>query len=409
MSFKDLYSEVKKRKMQALNKKDVVKAVEKHGKILAVDGKFEKVKKVIKYMYASEKEIIKTRNLKDILKIDLNRFDVVLLGCPGNNIPRAAHPKIKKYVEQGGWIISTDWVIKSIVEPVFPGFIRWNGNRSDDAVVSCQILEPNHPFLDGVVSEISKSKWKSKSTKKEEFQWWLENRSFPIQILNHQAVRVLIASWELKNKWGEAPVLVYFDYGKRGGRVIHMISHTHLQKGGEKGKYASALILTNILDEKIALKMGISKQKPGPAAPRYQDPNAPQQNQNQNYVTPQMPPSQSTPSNQSAFEENWVFSSQNESQQNDYVTPNTVGSGGGEEGSSGGGIGLTATSKIIETDVNDPSFSFADKCAYCEYDFGEYEGKVFTCKECGAHYHQNCINQQVQEGVCKQCGKILLW
>ena len=33
MSWKDLYSEVKKRKMETLNKKDVVKAVEKYGKI----------------------------------------------------------------------------------------------------------------------------------------------------------------------------------------------------------------------------------------------------------------------------------------------------------------------------------------------------------------------------------------
>ncbi len=38
-SEKDLYSEVKRRKMEALGKKDVVKAVEKHGRILAVEGR----------------------------------------------------------------------------------------------------------------------------------------------------------------------------------------------------------------------------------------------------------------------------------------------------------------------------------------------------------------------------------
>ena len=45
-SWKDLYSEVKQRKMEALNKKDVVKAVEEHGKILAVEGRYEKPKKI---------------------------------------------------------------------------------------------------------------------------------------------------------------------------------------------------------------------------------------------------------------------------------------------------------------------------------------------------------------------------
>ena len=59
MSYKDLYSEVKKRKMEALNKKDIVKAVEKHGKILAVEGRFEKPKKVVENMYAAEKRTIK--------------------------------------------------------------------------------------------------------------------------------------------------------------------------------------------------------------------------------------------------------------------------------------------------------------------------------------------------------------
>ena len=45
MSWKDLYSEVKKRKMEALDKKEVVQAVEKHGKILAVSGRYERPKK----------------------------------------------------------------------------------------------------------------------------------------------------------------------------------------------------------------------------------------------------------------------------------------------------------------------------------------------------------------------------
>ena len=40
MSWKDLYSEVKKRKMEALDKKEVVQAVEKHGKILAISGRY---------------------------------------------------------------------------------------------------------------------------------------------------------------------------------------------------------------------------------------------------------------------------------------------------------------------------------------------------------------------------------
>ena len=375
MSWKDLYSEVKKRKMEALDKKDVVLAVEKHGKILAVNGRYEKPKKVIEHMYASLKNVIRE---KEIIKEDLSQYDVVLIGCPGSDIPYASHPKVRDFVMNGGWLITTDWALRSIIENIFPGYIRWNQAKTADAVVACQIIEPNHPFLDGVLTEIQQSKWQkqtAKNTKKSEFRWWLETRSFPIQIVNHQAVRVLIGSWEIQNKWGESPVLVEFDYGKKGGRIIHMISHTHLQKGGAKGKYASALILTNILDEKVSQKMGISKKQPPGYVADWQQ----SQPQQQSYQPP--------------LEEQWV----SPPPQTNYLTPTTEGSG------------LTQTSQIVEVDVNSSNFSFATNCIYCGYDFTEYSGKIYTCQSCKALYHENCINSQINEGICKNCSRILLW
>ena len=375
MSWKDLYSEVKKRKMEALDKKDVVLAVEKHGKILAVNGRYEKPKKVIEHMYASLKNVIRE---KEIMKEDLSQYDVVLIGCPGSDIPYASHPKVRDFVMNGGWLITTDWALRSIIENIFPGYIRWNQAKTADAVVACQIIEPNHPFLDGVLTEIQQSKWQkqtAKNTKKSEFRWWLETRSFPIQIVNHQAVRVLIGSWEIQNKWGESPVLVEFDYGKKGGRIIHMISHTHLQKGGAKGKYASALILTNILDEKVSQKMGISKKQPTGYVADWQQ----SQPQQQSYQPP--------------LEEQWV----SPPPQTNYLTPTTEGSG------------LTQTSQIVEVDVNSSNFSFANNCIYCGYDFTEYSGKIYTCQSCKALYHENCINSQINEGICKNCSRILLW
>ncbi|MFW9972014.1 MAG: hypothetical protein ACFFDF_17625 [Candidatus Odinarchaeota archaeon] len=376
MSWKDLYSEVKKRKMEALNKKDVVQAVEKHGKILAINGRYEKPKKVIEHMYASLKNVVKE---KEIIKQDLSQYDVVLIGCPGSDIPHAAYPKIKDFVMNGGWLITTDWAIQSIIENIFPGFIRWNRARTADAVVACQIINPNHPFLDGVLSEIQQSKWQkqtAKNTKKSEFRWWLETRSFPIQILNPQAVRVLIGSWEIQNKWGESPVLVEFDYGKKGGRIIHMISHTHLQKGEAKGKFASALILTNILDEKVSQKMGISKgSKLG---------------YNSNWQTSQ---DQSQQQYQIPLEQQWI----SPPEQSEFLTPSI------------GGNGLTETSQIVEVNINTSNFSYASKCVFCEYDFMNYEGKIYLCQACNALYHENCINSQINEGICKKCSRILLW
>ncbi|TFG20562.1 MAG: hypothetical protein EU533_06055 [Promethearchaeota archaeon] len=367
-SWKDLYSEVKQRKMEALNKKDVVNAVEKHGKILAVSGRYEKPEKVVDHMYAAKHETIKP---KSIMKYNLNEYDVVLIGCPGDEIPHSAFPKISEFVNlNGGWLITTDWAIKNIIEIIFPGFIRWNKERTADAVVSCQILEPNHPFLEGVITEIQQDKWSKKATniKKSEFKWWLEYRSFPIQVLNPE-VTVLISSIEIQKKWGDAPVLCYFDYGKTGGRIIHFISHTHLQKGGSKGKYASALILTNILDEKVSQKMGLNK-KPSSG-----------------YVSDW----------ESSQYEASPYTQDSSINNEKYVTPSVTDSS------------LTGTAQIVEVNVNSNDFSYGSKCGYCGYDFGEYTGKIYKCNSCGTTYHENCLNMQINEGICKNCGKILLW
>jgi len=373
-SYKDLYSEVKKRKMEALNKEKVVKAVEKHGKILAVSGKYEKPDKIVPHMYASEKKVIKP---KDILKIDLNHYDVVLIGCPGTGIPTTAHTKIYKYVaENGGWLITTDWAIRSIVEVIFPGHIKWNGGRTGDVVVPCQILEPNHPFLEGVELELQQSKWGNKKKPDEAFRWWLEDKSFPITILNYSAVKILIASAELQRRWGESPVLVYFDYGKIGGRVIYFVSHTHLQKGKSKGKYASAIILTNILDEKVSQKVGIKSG--APAAEQYQDPAQAAQPNYQDPASTGFTPAP-TPSMSTTAFDSW-------------------------EG--GGQMDFTGTSKIIEVPNTFPA---TQKCALGDSNFANYTGKIFICKECGVPYHEKCLNMQINEGVCKICGRILLW
>ena len=375
--WKDLYSEVKRRKESALNKKDVVKAVENYGKILAVKGRFEKLEKVIPHMYANEKTIISP---EEIPEYNLTQYDILFIGCPGENIPNPSLIKIKDYVDlHGGYLITTDWALRNIVENLFPGFIRWNEKKTSDAVVSCQIFEPNHPFLEGLLSEIQQDKWiKSKTElKRDEFRWWLETKSFPIQVLNSKAVHTLIVSWEIRDNWGEAPVLVYFDYGKNGGRIIHMISHAHLQKGGAKGKYASALILTNILDEKISKKVGISN----PQGSRYVS----------DWETYQTQPQQN--SLEKSSEDQSVFPSL---RQNNYLIPSISGS-----------FGLTETSQIIEVRVSDLSFDRV--CVMCRNDLGEYAGKIYACKACGAPYHENCLHQQINEGNCKKCGRILLW
>ncbi|MHA1731040.1 MAG: hypothetical protein ACTSU5_03810 [Promethearchaeota archaeon] len=393
--WKDLYSAVKERKMAQMGKQAIVKKVEEQGKILAIEGKYEKPKVVLKHCYAAVKKQIRPQ---DVPKTRLEDYDVVIVGCPGSDIPKSGHNLLREYVlNAGGWLLTTDWVVRTIVEYIFPGYIRWNGGKTADVVVPCQIDHPEHPFLEGIqdlgsITQVWKKNIKSVKAAKGAkssgaFSWWLEDKSFPIEVINPAAVTVLISSEEIRRRWGAAPVLLYFDVGTTGGRVIHMISHTHLQKGKAKGKLASAMILTNILDEKVAIKHGLKGK-----APSYSDQygGGPKGSIPTGYTAPTQ--QQQVPAGMAVWTEEDLAANQAQ-----FTNPDP---------SKGFVPELTETSQVVESTEKYPP---TQKCALGDGNFEGYEGKIYKCSKCGAPYHEACINWQMQEGVCKICGRILLW
>lgn len=64
--------------------------------------------------------------------------------------------------------------------------------------------------------------------------WWLEGSSYPIEILDKERIKILIYSEELKERYGEGNVAIYFTYGE--GTIFHMISHYYLQRAETRTK-----------------------------------------------------------------------------------------------------------------------------------------------------------------------------
>ena len=140
---------------------------------------------------------------------------IVFLNCPGA-VSEDGVRNLVRFVEQGGFLFTTDWALKHVIEPGFPGTIRYNGKATGDEVVRVEIDAKEDPFLQSLISE------------EDDPQWWLEGSSYPIEILEKDRVEVLVQSREVKDKYGESPVFTSFDYGK--GKVYHMISHFYLQR-----------------------------------------------------------------------------------------------------------------------------------------------------------------------------------
>ncbi|MBK04553.1 MAG: hypothetical protein CL920_14770 [Deltaproteobacteria bacterium] len=156
-----------------------------------------------------------------IQDIELRDEQIIFVNCPGSEVTERGIERIKSFVEQGGLLVTTDWSLKHVIERAFPKTIKYNGTATGDDVVRI-VYEPiDDTFLKGLLDP------------NDDPQWWLEGSSYPIEILD-ESVRVLVSSKEMKEKYGEAPIVVAFEIGK--GKVYHMTSHFYLQRSETRNK-----------------------------------------------------------------------------------------------------------------------------------------------------------------------------
>jgi hypothetical protein len=154
-------------------------------------------------------------NPQQFEKIDLDPDKIIFINCPGSVSSKGLR-NLVTFVEKGGFLFTTDWALKHVIEPGFPGYIKYNNRPTNDEVVRVEILAEEDPFLQSLIGP------------NDDPQWWLEGSSYPIEIVNQKEVDILIKSKEIEKKYGESAVFVTFDYGK--GKVYHMISHFYLQR-----------------------------------------------------------------------------------------------------------------------------------------------------------------------------------
>jgi len=151
----------------------------------------------------------------------------VIANCSGgslaSNLEGGVNLQLREFVERGGYLITSDWALKEVIEPIFPNRIKYNGNSTIDDQV--------------VVDQVNNKKIYTRGLDNPELKpvWWLESGSYPIEILDKEGVEVLLASSEMESKYQSSPIAVKFNYGL--GKVFHVTSHFYLQKSDPKYSY----------------------------------------------------------------------------------------------------------------------------------------------------------------------------
>ena len=152
-------------------------------------------------------------------RLELRPEQLLIVNCPGQ-VSGAAIARIRHFVQAGGSLFTTDWALKHVIEPAFPGVLAFRKQPTPDDVVRIEVRDHDNIYLQGVLDG------------QDDPQWWLEGSSYPITVVDEERAQVLITSRELREKYGEAPVAVWFRWGE--GDVFHMISHYYLQRTEER-------------------------------------------------------------------------------------------------------------------------------------------------------------------------------
>lgn len=139
---------------------------------------------------------------------------ILYVNCPGQ-VPARGLERIASFVREGGLLVTTDWALKHVIEPLFPSTIAYNGRATADDVVRVVFEPVEDTFLEGLLDP------------QDDPLWWLEGSSYPIRVLD-PAVRTLVSSREMQAKYGEAPLVVTFEV--EAGKVYHLTSHFYLQR-----------------------------------------------------------------------------------------------------------------------------------------------------------------------------------
>lgn len=150
-------------------------------------------------------EHIRTGTLKER---SLAGVKVMVIDCPGR-VPREAFQKIRDWVAQGGYLLSTDWSGDNAIQPIFPGYIQWTGQKNRDSMYPAELA-----YTDPVLATnlITHSNWK------------MDIDCHPIRTLR-QDVRVIAKSSQLaaEDPASQGALGVVFPFGR--GYVMHLVGH----------------------------------------------------------------------------------------------------------------------------------------------------------------------------------------
>ncbi len=152
----------------------------------------------------------------NLSKYDLSKSRILIVDCAGN-VPADGLQAIRKFVHEGGYLLTTDWALEGCLQKAIPGYIEWNGdNTSETRVVDARMISDDPQLTAGTVPNA---------------HWKLDRKSQLMRIIKTDKVHILAQSVQLRtdDSSGRGDLAATFQFGK--GRVLHMVGHFDYNSG----------------------------------------------------------------------------------------------------------------------------------------------------------------------------------
>lgn len=140
---------------------------------------------------------------------DLSGTKVMVINC-GAEFSDESLAAVRKFVQKGGYLMTTDWALDSCLQRAFPGYVEWNGGYTENQVADAVVVDRDPILLAGVPKVA---------------YWKLENKSQTVKVDRGTDVQVLARSrFLMKQEPSEQGILALtFPFGR--GRVLHLVGH----------------------------------------------------------------------------------------------------------------------------------------------------------------------------------------
>jgi len=208
--------------------------------LVVVQGEYDHQERVLRELHIPYRSVAPTDPRLESGDV-LRKARFLFWNCgmpPSERLLKRLVPVVRDFVNRGGHLFTSDWVIGHVLSQAFPDRITTHGSASaiPHTVIGIRPVAAHaaHPLLEGVFHSSVAGRW------------WLESRSLDIVLPKPEAVTVLIESPELKERYGASTaVAVTFEQGK--GRVLHILGHYDQEEGNVAGTVAVQRLALNFV------------------------------------------------------------------------------------------------------------------------------------------------------------------